>query len=72
MEAFFIKFRVCFASGFKIDVFIDFGSILVPFWLLFRSLGPAYYKIGENVKTSVSPLRFVHLCKTRDSEMCSF
>ena len=53
-----------------IPSWLHFGSILAPFWVVFRSLGPAYYKIGENVKTSVSPLRFIHFYKTRDSEMC--
>ena len=43
----------------------NFGSILGAFWFVFRSLGPPYYKIGENVKTSVSPLRFVHFCRRR-------
>ena len=45
------------------------GTILAAFLMLFGALGPTFSMKAENVKTSVSPLRFVHFCKTRGSKM---
>ena len=75
-ELFGMFFRALSRSFFKsflLSILLAFGlhvgTILAPCLVFFGALGPTFSMKAENVKTSVSSLRFVHFCKTRGSKM---